>query len=262
MIRATLDGSLGSNALVSAFNRSHIIVDKANDLFCLSSFYSHWFPNYYFSGGTAHEHSALKDIKLLAISMLLCNRAAGDFICRDCRNDFAYNPDMFIGQVEICRRCIGSWVSELRDIERVYLIVPAVPRAQIGDEDVVYRWGEPATIQAAIDALPGPPSSHTQVANDVVLPATDTRPVITLQSTKTIAPFGPEGPRHFYGCGITLFEVTAAEVPHDAVAILECMVENGRNLRHEGIEDGHSDSPYPRNPSHCGGAVEFKFLSF
>lgn len=60
MIRATLDGSLGSNALVSAFNRSHIIVDKANDLFCLSSFYSHWFPNYYFSGGTAHEHSALK----------------------------------------------------------------------------------------------------------------------------------------------------------------------------------------------------------
>lgn len=80
--------------------------------------------------------------------------------------------------------------------------------------------------------------------------------------TQTIAPFGPEGPRHFYGCVITLFEVPAAEVPRDAVAILQCMVEEGRNLRQEDVEDGHSDSPYPRNPSHCGGAVEFKFLSF
>lgn len=59
MIRATLNWSLGSNALVNPLNRAHIIVDKVNDLFCLSSFFSPWFPNYYFSGGTAFEHSAL-----------------------------------------------------------------------------------------------------------------------------------------------------------------------------------------------------------
>lgn len=114
--------------------------------------------------------------------MPVCNRTAWDFICRDCHDDLADDPDMFCGQVEICRQCIGSWVSKLKDIERVYLIVPAVRRAEVGDEDVVYRWGEPATIQTAIDSLPGQPSSHTQIANDVVLPATGTRPAITLRS--------------------------------------------------------------------------------
>lgn len=59
MVRATLGSNLASNALVSALNRSHIIVDKVNDLFCLSSFFSPWFPDYCFSGGTASDHSAL-----------------------------------------------------------------------------------------------------------------------------------------------------------------------------------------------------------
>lgn len=114
--------------------------------------------------------------------MPLRNRRAGYFICRDCRNDFAHSPDMFWGRVEICRLCIASWVSELQDIERVYLIVPGVRRAQVGDEDVVYRWGEPATIQAAVDSLPAPPSSHALVADDTVFPATGTMPAITLHS--------------------------------------------------------------------------------
>ncbi|KAG6362405.1 hypothetical protein INS49_010635 [Diaporthe citri] len=261
MMLATLNSNLASNALVNALNRSHIIVDKINDLFCLSSFFSPWFPDYYFSGGTAFDHSALADIRLLAVSMPMCNRGPWDFICSDCHNDLANDPGSFSVQVEICRQCIASWVSKFRDIERVYLIVPGVRRAQIGDEEAVYRWGEPATIQAAIDSLPKP-FLHTQVADDVVLPATGTRPAITLQSTETIAPFGPERPRCFYGCGITLFEVPAAEVPDNAVEILECMVKDARNLRQEDVEEGHSDSPYPRNPIHCGGAVEFKFLSF
>lgn len=59
MIHATLNSNLASNALVNALNRPHIIVDKVNDLFCLSSFFSQWFPDYYFSGGTASDHSAL-----------------------------------------------------------------------------------------------------------------------------------------------------------------------------------------------------------
>lgn len=80
--------------------------------------------------------------------------------------------------------------------------------------------------------------------------------------TQTIATFGPEGPRCFYGCGITLFEVPAAEVPRDAVEILECMVKDARDMRQENVEVGHTSSPYPSNPSHCGGAVEFKFLSY
>lgn len=54
----------------------------------------------------------------------------------------------------------------------------------------------------------------------------------------------------------------AAEVPRDAVAILEYMVKDARDLRQENVEVGHTVSPYPSNPSHCGGAVEFKFLSF
>lgn len=59
MISATLNWNLGWNGLVSALNRPHIIVDKVNDLFCLSSFNSDWFPNYFFSGGTAFDHPAL-----------------------------------------------------------------------------------------------------------------------------------------------------------------------------------------------------------
>lgn len=80
--------------------------------------------------------------------------------------------------------------------------------------------------------------------------------------TETFAPIGPEGPQCFYGCGITLFEVPAAEIPNNAMTILQRMVEDARDLRQEDVEGGRSDSPYPRNPSHCGGAVEFRFLSF
>lgn len=114
--------------------------------------------------------------------MPMCNAGGWDFTCGDCHDDLADDPGSFSAQVEICRRCIASWVFRFRDIERVYLIVPGVRRAQAGDYGVVYRWGEPATIQAAIDSLPEPPFSHTRVANDVVLPATGTRPAITLRS--------------------------------------------------------------------------------
>lgn len=111
-----------------------------------------------------------------------CQRQHGYFKCRDCREDFAQQPDIFWGRVEICKLCIASWICELQDLERVYLIVPGLPRAQIGDEDLVYRWGEPATIQAAINSLPEPPLFHELLDDDSVLPVTGTGPAITLRS--------------------------------------------------------------------------------
>lgn len=61
VIRATLNPNANPapNILATAANQPHIIVDKINDLFCVSSFHSPWFPNYHFSGGTAYAHPAL-----------------------------------------------------------------------------------------------------------------------------------------------------------------------------------------------------------
>lgn len=107
-----------------------------------------------------------------------CNRISS--ICRDCYNDWANVPFMFSGQIEICKLCMSSYIELLEELERIYIIVPGVRRAQAGEEEVVYRWGEPDTIRDAIEALPAEPSLH-ELLWEEPLPAGATRPVMTFQ---------------------------------------------------------------------------------
>lgn len=115
----------------------------------------------------------------MGISMPQCNREEDDFSCKDCGRDLTHDPDMFVGRVEFCLECMASWTAELRDIEKVYLIVPGVRRAQAGDEVEVYRFGESSTILAVSDAMPEKPSFHRQIG-PTALPAYNARPAITL----------------------------------------------------------------------------------
>lgn len=96
----------------------------------------------------------------MGISMPQCNQGADDFLCKDCGNDFSNSPRMFLEDVEFCRDCMASWTAELRDVELVYLIVPGLRRAQVGDKVSVRRLGEAAAMNAAYDAMPTVPSRH------------------------------------------------------------------------------------------------------
>lgn len=87
---------------------------------------------------------------------------------------------MFWGQIEICKLCMSSYIEFLEHLERIYIIVPGVRRALAGEEEVVYRWGEPDTIDAAIEALPAEPSLH-ELLWEEPLPAGGTRPAMTFQ---------------------------------------------------------------------------------
>ncbi|KAJ0104446.1 hypothetical protein J7T55_010912 [Diaporthe amygdali] len=246
---------------INPLKRPHIKVDKDNDLFCFSTFRSPWFPNYHFSGGTSCSHPDFRDTKLVAISMPGQNRATDDFICKDCFKDYTQDPGQFWGQLEVCIACMASWTAQLRDVERVYLIVPGLPQAQADDEQIVYRWGAPAAMQAAIAALPRPPSSYDR-RTPMHMPAWGTRPALRLLSSETVEAFGPDGPQSFHGCGITLFEVPASAVPDETQEILDVMFEETCNARCLFTVDADDFSPFPSNPVHCGGVVEFKFLSY
>lgn len=120
----------------------------------------------------------------MGISMPQCNRGSDDFRCKDCGNDLAHDPDQLVERVEFCLECMASWTAELRDVERVYLIVPEVRRAQAGDEVEVFRFGEYSTLLAAFDAMPEKPSFHRQVG-PTDLPVYGTRPAITLDGRST-----------------------------------------------------------------------------
>lgn len=85
---------------------------------------------------------------------------------------------------------------------------------------------------------------------------------VLLTGTQTNQVIGPEGPRLFRGCGITLFEVPEAEVPDEARGFMHAMFEAACESRCDLALAGNNFWPLPRNPRHCGGAVEFRFLSF
>lgn len=106
--------------------------------------------------------------------------APSDFRCLDCGKDYTDDQEM-IARFGFCRLCVATWTSELRDIERVYLIVPGIPRAQPGDMVEVFRFGEHPSMLAAFNAMPNAVSSFTRSALTSVA-AVGTRPAMTLYS--------------------------------------------------------------------------------
>lgn len=79
---------------------------------------------------------------------------------------------------------------------------------------------------------------------------------------QTIETLGPEGPQCYHGSGITLFEVPRDEVPESAVELMEYMFDDTYDMRCGLAEIDDEYWPYPRSPRHCGGIIEFRFLSF
>lgn len=121
-----------------------------------------------------------------------CNRGADDFLCRDCGKDFADDggPDRFLDGVEFCKSCLASWTSELPDVELVYLIVPGIRRAQVGEKVAVSRFGEGDAMNTAYCANRTVPSGFHPPK---LLPAYGTRPAMTI-SGKSEALFSQAPP--------------------------------------------------------------------
>lgn len=212
-----------------------------------------------------------------------CNRRPYYFICRGCYKDYTLLPTLFQGFMEICKACMASLTAPLLGVERVYLIVPGVRRARVGDEQMVYRWGEKSTIDAALRALPVRPSSAlqlwaqfepAQVARRHLdmrcksgrclksLSLTASLTATLLAGCQTVEAVGPQGPQSFHGPGITLFDVSSRDVPEIAHEVMRTMFWVMCVKRRRNTATHRTYWPFPNNPSHCGGVVEFRFLSF
>lgn len=212
-----------------------------------------------------------------------CNRRQHYFICRSCNKDHTQSPQLFQGSMEFCKTCMASLILNLLGVERVYLLVPGIRRAQAGDEQMVYRWGETSKIDAAIRALPASPSFYYQRwaqseparagRQSVTMDRKSGRCPKSLSSTapltatllagcQTSEAVGPQGPQCFNGPGITLFDVSRRDVPENAHEVLRVMFQMMCAMRQHITATNHTYWPFPNNPSHCDGVVEFRFLSF
>ncbi|KAL1854821.1 hypothetical protein Daus18300_011337 [Diaporthe australafricana] len=243
-----------------------IRVDMVNDLFCVSSNGNDpWFPNddeqfEPFTGGNILEHPALKGLHRIGVSLPRFDRN----LYRGCRDCGSLRVPEGLPNLEFCTSCIGTWTDQLEQVEQVFLIVPGLPRAQNTDQRHIFRYGENATVTAAVGVQNEDLRTESAVLLDHRLPARGTRRAYHLKGTWNIEDFGTASPEIFYGDGITLYEVGTRGIPRRALQFMWAMsknfVEDRRDYTYDD-EQREFDS-VPARPMICGGLVEFKFLSY
>lgn len=138
------------------FGIPHVMVDPDNDLFCFSSFFSVWNRGKTFSGGNAFRHrSPLSGLRRLGLALPPLTRRSNVVQCKDCgekTNEAQSCPAWASDAPDYCAVCAGSWVCYFRNLEQVFLIVPDLPKAEPGDEVLVYRFGEKDVVEDILKA--------------------------------------------------------------------------------------------------------------
>lgn len=133
-----------------------MIVDPDNDMFCFSSFFSVWNRGATFSGGNAFRHrSPLAGLRRFGLALLPLTRRSKVVQCKDCgekTNEAESCPAWAFDAPDYCAVCAGSWVCYFRNLEQVFLIVPDLPKAEAGQEVLVYRFGEKEAVEDILQA--------------------------------------------------------------------------------------------------------------
>lgn len=134
----------------------HVIVDPDNDLICYSSFGDDWYPDDTFSGGNAFRQGPPADrARRIGLGLPPLTRISKVVRCKDCKkimDETLFNLAWQYGAPDYCVVCVGHWVCYFPNVEQVFLIVLGLPKAEPGDEVLVYRFGEGDLVEDILKA--------------------------------------------------------------------------------------------------------------
>ncbi|KAI7776871.1 hypothetical protein LA080_004349 [Diaporthe eres] len=281
-VNSMLPSNDRSPSLVFEAGTPHVMVDTDNDLICHSSFGDDWYPDDTFAGGNACRQEPLGDCtRRLGLGLPPLTRGSKVVRCQDCRQIVDEAPFKLAWESaapDYCVVCVCNWVCYFPKVEQVFLIVPGLPKAEPGDEVLVYRFGEGELVE---DILKATEYSDRVKHFPRSLPGLEGDAEVTsLVGVETTENFGSDGhSRSFEGNGITLYEARAGDIDDcgdqpayqsflqtvftEFGASRRCVSEQGQGIfDYESGLEGFPAYPPRGTAKIAGGVIEFRVLTY